>query len=279
MATWPSLLVAFASGAGTQILSTTSRTLWSQTWHLLLLSLAVLLLVRGRWYWLATVLSWAFFCRPTAAIPVIAVSAYVFLRRRPAFGMYALLGLAWLGAFIAGSYLVYGNPLPPYYGQLLPSSDPGEPEPGFYATHILRDVVSPSRGLLVCVPVTWVACYLGVFRRRERRPLALLAWGCVVLHLFLLGWHPEGPGFCFGARWTADLVPWFALLATLGLAARERFTMPEKCLGAVLLGLSIAINSVGACSTASVEWGHSPSLSVKCWDWHDPQWLAPVLHK
>ncbi len=92
-----SFVIAFGTALGTQIWSTASRVLWSHTWGVLLLGLAILYLVGGeqrRWrvnpVILATLMAWTFLVRPTNAIAYAVVSIYVVLRLRS-----ILRGLRW----------------------------------------------------------------------------------------------------------------------------------------------------------------------------------------
>jgi len=76
---WPSLVIALSVALGTQMWSNLSRSLWPQTWYLTLVSVVILLLVRGCYQpsLLATLLGWAGFVRPMAAPTLLIVGAYI----------------------------------------------------------------------------------------------------------------------------------------------------------------------------------------------------------
>ncbi len=92
-----SVLITFGSTLGTQVWSTASRALWSDTWTIFLIGFIVLMLVaqemgkaRLRPLWLASLLSWSYFVRPTNCIPIAAVTVYVLVYHRRIFAKYAL---------------------------------------------------------------------------------------------------------------------------------------------------------------------------------------------
>src|SRR5258708_3197139 len=87
-----SIVVAVGGALGTQILSTTSRGLWSQTWQILVLGILVDALLsrehrgtRMHPVWIATLVAWVYFTRPTGSIAIVTVSVYVLLFLRPYF--------------------------------------------------------------------------------------------------------------------------------------------------------------------------------------------------
>jgi len=288
MRTWlsvpTSLIVALVCGLGTQLLSTCGTTMWSQTWCLFFETLGLLLLVRGRSKTAAVVFVWAFFCRPTIVLIVLPVAVYLFWKNRNAAIAYVAIGAVGFALFVGFSYWIQDRVLPVYYCQLLPGSvtginDPGEPPIRFEWWKLGRDLFSPSRGLFICVPVSLVAIWLGVvaWRKREGRSLLILLASMIVLHLLMLAFHTSGPGCCFGARYTTDLVPLLAIAAALGLRAKgERLGRVEWVAVVLFVVLSVSINLVGACSERTARWTWSPDLNQRVWHWHDPQWLAPL---
>ena len=300
-----SMLVAVAGAFGTQVWSTASRVLWSHTWGSLLLSIVIFLLVaserRGRRispFLLASLLSWMYFARPTHVIAVATVSVYmlIFEYDRKAFLRYALTGAAWLALFVAYSYHHFGQVLPPYY---LHSGF------AFGSSFVLRpyvvkawiigsvgNLISPSRGLFVYVPVVLFVAYLLV-RYRKSVPssrLTVLAIGNVVgLYIVVSGFGNWWGGHSYGPRLLTDLVPWFALLGTFGVDAMihpsEQPTggrrLVELTVGAVLLVLSVAINARGALSWDTALWNPFPvnvdQRPERLWDWSEPQFLAGAI--
>src|SRR6266516_88827 len=82
---WSGIL-ALGGALGTQVWSTASRALWADTWGMLLLGIVVYLLLahevgrrRINPIVLATLLSWMYFVRPTYAVPILAITAYLFI--------------------------------------------------------------------------------------------------------------------------------------------------------------------------------------------------------
>ena len=106
----PSVLVALVVAFGTQVYSTASRTLWSDSWALVLTGGAVYLLLRSavrgddrRLVWLATLESWAYFVRPTSSLALVATGIFLLsVDRRGSWKFFVTVGL-WLAAFVADS--------------------------------------------------------------------------------------------------------------------------------------------------------------------------------
>jgi hypothetical protein len=294
-----SALIALGGSLGTQVWSTASRVLWSDTWGIFLLGYVLLLLVSDakgkralRPVWFATVLSWMYFVRPTYSIPIAAISIYVFLYRRQLFVAYALTGAAWFAAFIAYSQLHFGQMLPYYYRASRLKFDS-------FPTAFAGNLISPARGLFVYVPVLFFVAYL-LLRYERELPLprlAVLALGVIVAHLFVVaGFTPWWGGHSYGPRYTTGLVPWFVLLGTLGMKAmllwrerqakevgtmRGRVMMRERVplfVGGVLLVLSILINGRGGTTADTLRWNVRPTNiddhPERVWDWSYPQFLA-----
>lgn len=291
--------VAVGGALGTQVLSTASRALWSHTFQLLLLGLALWLVLRGeiekrspRPVLLATILSWAYVVRPTSLVSILVISGYVALRQPRRLPIFGASGCFWLALFVAHAWLAYGAALPPYYrASRLSFRD--------LWSALAGHLVSPARGLLVYVPLAGFVAFLVVRYRTLLRPRSLAIGGCaaVVGHIFVASAFPHWwGGRCYGPRLLTDLVPWLVLLGTLGLDAhvRARVASPSAPLpsravarplavaGVVLLAASVYMNGAGAVSKHGMDWNVRP-VSVReaperLWDWRDPpflRWLAP----
>jgi len=287
-----SLVFTTAVALTTQVWSTASRGLWSHTWAILLVLIGILLLVRHETHarklrpvLLATVLSWAYFTRPTMAIGVAAVGIYLAIRYRKALVAYAVTVAGWFAIFVTTSWLQYGQLLPPYYRP----TKLGTPE---FWTGLAGNLVSPSRGLLVFLPhLIMIVYWLIRYRHRSAlTPLAVLGSSAAVAHLlvvasFPLWWGGEG----YGPRLMTDAVPWLVLPALVAIggwlhtrghnqATRPRFRVEAAV--AVMLTLSaLIIHGGGALSQKTNEWNWTP-VSVdqdpsRIWDWRDAQFLAP----
>jgi hypothetical protein len=288
-----SALIAFSVALGTQVLSTASRGLWSDTWGILLVGFVVYILLRHecgrrqlRPMLLATLLAWSYIVRPTNSLAVVAVTVYIFFFCRPLFIRYIAAGIVWLVGFIAYSWFHFGHALPSYF--LASRLD-------FHLFWIALagNLISPSRGLLIFVPVIIFVIYLLVRYAHElpARRLAIISLAIIVAHLIVVsGYAHWWAGHCFGPRFTAGLVPWFALLGILAIRARlawrEQHESNRRSLrwnaeivfGAALLLISVGINARGAMNGATAVWNQKPvnvdEHPERVWDWKDPQFLA-----
>lgn len=284
-----SAVVALGGALGTQVYSTASRALWSETWGIFLLGLVLFLILRAETkrvrlspLLLATLLSWTYFTRPTFAIAIVAISVYVLLFHRPLFIRYAITGAAWLALFVAYSWVHFQQLLPSYYR----ASRIGTQT---FWTALAGNLVSPARGLLVYVPVLlFVAYVLIAFRSRLRFPrLVVMALSVIVVHLLLISGFPHWwGGHSFGPRFSTGLVPWFVLLAIIAVdswvRAREdlqpwRWRTQVMC-GALLLLASMFINARGAAAHPTWRWNQVPNNidehPERLWDWRHPQFWA-----
>lgn len=291
-----SVWAAVGGALGTQVYRTATRALWSETWGIFLLGIVILLLVAhetGRRRFnpviMASLLSWMYFVRPTYATHILAISVYVLLFHRKLFIKYAVTGALWLAGFIFYSWYHFGALLPKYYraGRL-----------GFdvFWTALAGNLVSPARGTLVYVPALFFVAYLLIRYRRYLILGRLVSLSLIVVaaHLFVIsGFGHWWGGHSFGPRFTTGLVPWFVLLAILGLKARLRWResrgtariqaggRAEMAFGITLLVLSVFINTRGATAHETWTWNQNP-LGVdehpeRLWDWRQPQFLAGWL--
>lgn len=287
------LTVTVAAALATQVWSTASRGLWSHTWAILLVVLAVDHLLRvetgsGRLrpIVLATVLCWAYFTRPTMAIGVVGVGIYLALRHRHSIAAYGATVIGWLALFVTMSWTLYGTLLPPYYR-------PGKLGTAEFWTGLAGNLVSPSRGLLVFLPFLPVIGYWLVRYRRQSALMPLAALGCLaatahllVIASFPIWWGGDG----YGPRLMTDAVPWLvlvSLVAVQGRLAAEHRAGPrrsgrfrvETCVAGALVAAAVFVHAVGALSHATNEWNWTPirvdEAPERVWNWRDPQFLAP----
>lgn len=284
----PSLIVAVGTAFGTQIWSTASRVMWSHTWLIFLGGVAAYYLLgretggtkRAHPIALATLLSWMYFVRPTGAIPIICVTIYTLLFYRSGFIYYALTGLAWFTGFVVYSWFTFGKLIPDYYLDSRISIDS-------IATALPAILISPSRGLFIFVPILIFVFYL-LIRYWTTIPyprLAILSLSIVTIETVLVAlWPVWWGGRSYGPRLLADAIPWLALLAILGCAARLRsahkFSRAEVATALSLLALSIAINGRGAISAAPVTWNVEVDIDrhpERAWNWSNPQFMAGLI--
>ncbi|HWT02204.1 MAG TPA: hypothetical protein VN256_18275 [Pyrinomonadaceae bacterium] len=292
---WWSVAAAGGFALGTQVYSTASRALWSDTWGILLLGLVVFLLLRkeaaGRGLnpvLLASLLAWTYFVRPTFSVHIAAVSVYLFVFHRRLFLPYALTGAAWLVLFVSYSWFHFGKLLPSYYNANRLEFD------SFWEA-LAGNLISPARGLLVYVPVLLFVAFLLVryWHTLPHRRLVWLSLPIIAVHLAAISsFNHWWGGHSFGPRFSTGLVPWFLLLAVLGLRAmldwREKHAAASRAAwraqlacGALLLLASLFINTRGATSHATWLWNQRPveidQHPERLWDWSQPQFMAGWL--
>jgi hypothetical protein len=176
---------------------------------------------------LGTLLAWVCFARPQALPIVPIVSLYVLaVFGLPAFLKYAIAGAAWGTVFAATTLFFFGRLLAPAYAVCTAGFD-------FQHGLLLRAeglLFSPSRGLLVFVPIVLLPLYLTVryWRGLSHKPLALLALAVIVVHIVMTAsWDLWWGGWSYGPRMLMETIPWFVLLTILGLkeAATPRQAM------------------------------------------------------
>lgn len=292
-----SIVIALGGAFGTQIFSTASRVLWTDTWGTFLLGLVLWLILRRELrrgelnaVLLGTLLAWLYFVRPTFSVHIVAITIYMLLCQRKYFARYALTGAVWLALFCLYSWHNFRHLLPSYYRA-------GRLYFGVFWTALAANVVSPGRGLLIYVPVLFFVGYLlARYRRRlAHARIVVLALAVTVVHLAVMSCfgHWWG-GYSYGPRFSTGLAPWFVVLAILGVQARrialakdaQDFSRLGKGLelsvGALLLSVSVAINAFGAADRNTAYWNVRPQNidlhPERNWDWRQPQFLAGVLH-
>lgn len=289
-----SVLITIAGALGTQVWSVASRGLWSHTWETFLAGIVVYILLSSEMgkrklngIVLASVLAWMYFVRPSASVLVVAVSCYVFVYQREAFLRYLVTGGFWFAGFLVYSWSHFGKPLPSYYSATRLRFD-------LFPIALAGNLVSPSRGLLVYVPVILFIVYL-LARYRETLVARRLVWLSLIiigLHLVLTSsfanlWGDWWGGASYGPRYMTELVPWFMLLAILCVKAMTRWREqhPQRLPGKVfetatavlLLALSVFINARGALSLDTWKWSQpftDKQLRAQLWDYRHPQFLA-----
>lgn len=157
--------------------------------------------------------------RPTNALSVLALTAWVVLCHRRQLGGY----LAWAAGvavpFVVVNVLAYGAPLAPYFsaGRLGAT--------GTFWEGLAGTMASPSRGLLWYVPVVLLVPVGVAVRLRGRRfdPLDAALLGILLAHwLLIASWGDWLGGSAYGPRFFTDVLPIFAYFAILGVAALLR---------------------------------------------------------
>ena len=288
LGTAESVVIAVGAAFGTQIWSTTSRAMWSHTWLILLEAVVILDLLRCEEdetglhpILLATLLSWMYFVRPTAAVVIACLTVYVILFHRRDFLLYAATGGLWFVGFVGYAQITFGEFLPGYFSA-------SRLEFRNFATALQGVLISPSRGLFIFVPIAVFVIYrvARYWRALPHRRLAALALITFVLQILTAAGFPKWwGGWSYGPRLLSDAVPWLVLLAILGqkAAASEAISLRgrlELAAAAVLLALSIWINGRGALSWATGTWNAAVDIDhhpERAFDWSRPQFLAGLI--
>src|SRR5436190_5735025 len=286
-----SLLVTLTGALGTQIWSTASRAMFTDTWAVLLLGLVIFCLLahetRGtklRPVLLGTLLAWAYFVYPSYAVHVAAISVYLlFVFNKRELIAYILTGVTWAAGLVLYSWHNFEKVLPSYFR-------PGRLLFGKFWTALPGNLISPSRGFLIFVPTAIFVGYLLIrfHRRLSNKRLVLLAVTAMTAQLIVIsGFDHWWGGHSYGPRLMTAFGPWLVLLATLGLKAMRESTISigervaMRALGLVLLAAGFFIHARGANAAATSVWNSLPeNVDLKperIWDWRQPQFLAGLI--
>ncbi len=262
----PGVAVAAGGVFGTQVWSTASRELWSDTWGILLVAGAILVLVtRPRPVLLAVLLALAVFARPANALPAVALGVYLAKMDRAAAIRYAVA----LAIGIVLPWAIYH----PVYGQLQPDFHPAYFSLETMPSGLAGVLFSPSRGLVWSLPIVVALPFL-----LRREPLVLLAAGIVVAHMLVIAcWSCWWGGHGYGSRLATGIVPWVVLLVILAVRTQRGRRVPVACLAGLAL-VGVAMHARGATSEATNRWNLQPVTidedPSRFWDLGRPQFLA-----
>lgn len=286
----PALLVTLGFALASSNWSTLSRSLWAQTWTALLVSLVILLLARlelrgpagdRHGVALGTLFFWIYLTRPPAIFHVAAVLLYLAPRHR----RLAVIALATAAGWFAAVAAFCHSQLDTYTFPLIYSDF--RPTLQLLFQRLAGPLFSPSRGLLVCSPyVVAIAILLVRNRHAVPCPRLLIPTGLAVTgQLLAIGTvHLNMGGACFGPRYFADTMPWFALAAALAVAAvlRSPSAAPRKRreLGALALCFAWALFVHGRGALCLDTWrfnelcANDAEFEAMSWDMSRIQWLA-----
>jgi hypothetical protein len=297
---WLAALVALGFAFGSPLWSTLSRALWSHTWAVLWVAVAVGLLVASRraesktWkrdlafgLALGTSLFWAAFCRQHTAISAIAIGAYLLLHNRRLLMFTMLGGGAWSAVLVAVSLACFGSVLPPSVYAM------GAIDGKNVLDRFTWLMISPARGVLVFCPylVVVAVLILGCCRNLANAgllfPACLALLGQTLLFSCYNGWHAN---WAYGPRYFCDVLPWFVLITAMAVGAIAKLPEPafpwKKAMAAVSLVLCFAwgtfVHARGAISKPAWHWNDLTKTlgdegAVK--DWSHPQFLAGLTFR
>lgn len=281
-----SLGLAIAGGLCTPILSSLSRSLWSQTWLVTLLTASLYMICRAirrsdkpNITLLASCVALMYFVRPTAALPILVISGLVFFYWRERFLPYALTGAAWAVTFVLLSKASYGSWLPPYYQQHLGSNST-------FSEALAGNMVSPARGWLIYTPCSLLLYFLPLRAKLiEEKVLLIACIGVMLLHwLLIASWPLWWGGYSYGARLMSDTVPWLFLSMVLTCSTYQKHALPPRTVRLtyapifLVCAFCLFVNAGGAYGLSSVSWNRTPSSiddhPERVWDWQHPQFEA-----
>ena len=235
----------------------------------LLLAAALLVLVRANERpslvpFLGPLLAFGYYIRPTMAGPLAVLTLYVLIYYRKQFPRYALFALPVVLAFQAHTCIRYGVLVAPY-SLLTRENLPGLSLHGRFLEALSGNLISPSRGLLVFVPIALLAIY-GMFLRPHKgvpgrlRPFLVAS---IMLHWIGVSTYEDWwAGHSFGPRYMSEITPfliWFLIPVLARVTARAPARRWALTTLLVLLALpSLWINYRGAWCWATYEWNVRP---------------------
>lgn len=283
----PALLTALAFGLGSCVWAISSQALWQHPANALFLSLGAYFLLgipeRRRYAaYCGAALGMAVLCRPTSAIVVICVGAYLLSANRRWFAGYMLAGLPFAVILAMYNGYYFGNPFE--FGQTLASKSIALASTGsehLWQSPILESLpglfISPSRGLVFYSPVLLfglVGAVL-VWKDRRYRPLIPLQAATLALILVAAKWFDWWGGSTYGYRPIVDTAPFFALMMipVIDRVVSNRWML--SLFGALLLWSS-AVQFVGAWSYSGTGWisqwkDYDNPDKASLWQWSRPQ--------
>jgi hypothetical protein len=288
---FPSIPIALATtvifALGTSMWSTGTRALWQHGPLVLMLVVAMLLLVRTRQrpslaQYASIPLAFAFVIRPTAAIPIAVLSAYVLIRHREWFIRFTLYGIAVAIPWVAYNVHQFGAVLPAYYlpDRVATSSTIGEA--------MLGNLISPARGMFVYSPVLLLSFtgFALALRDHAERLFAICLGAIVILHWLVVSRFPHWwAGHSYGPRFMTDIVPFLSYFVAFNFDAFRKTSgwklwASRSCI-ALLTAVSIVLHGAGALLGAPHRWSVEPNdidkNPARLWDWHDPQFARGWL--
>jgi hypothetical protein len=234
---------------GTCVWSVTSRGLWQHGPALLFLTISIWLIGKQNLRataWCAFFLSLAVVTRPTNAVLVAPLAAFVLWSRPRDRVAFLAAGLVPLALESVYAWVYWGSPFSLAQANPIPEAANfgGNPLVGLAGL-----LVSPSRGLFVFSPVFLVSLLAlpGVVRRRREDPVPFcLAVGALALLLVDSKWTMWWGGHTFGYRLLIETLP--ALTVLLAIAwENDKLRRPSvRAALFVLAAWSIVVNFLGA---------------------------------
>lgn len=274
------LIFAFASPAW----STGSRALGMQAADMLLLSAALLAGIHAArrpalWTLAGAILSFAFFTRPTNAIPAAVFAFWAFRAGRKPFFLLLAGALPVAAIFAARNFSIFGAPLEPY------SRPAGAPQGSLgvqarWTAALPGHLISPARGLFVYSPILLGAIpgFLLWWRAPAHRTLAAVLAAIALIHYLLISSVPIWwGGYCNGPRLFSDILPVFIVLLIPLLDSWKVRSSGTRAAIVVAITLGVLVNGWSAWNPGPARWNTVPNdvdyHTERVWDWTDPPFL------
>ena len=283
----PALLPALAFGLGSCVWSISSQALWQHPATTFYLSLGAYFLLgiperRGYAAYCGVALGMAVLCRPTSAMVVVCVGAYLLWANRRWFARYVLGGLPFAVMLALYNGYYFGSPFE--FGQTIASKNIALASTGsadLWQSPILESLpglfFSPSRGLAFYSPVLLFGFVGAVLAWKEPRYRPLIPLQAATLLLFIVAakWFDWWGGSTYGYRPIVDTVPFFALMMipVIDRVVSNRWIL--SLFGALLLW-SATVQFVGAWSYSLTGWtsqwrDYDNPDKASLWQWTRPQ--------
>jgi hypothetical protein len=284
-----SLFITFIFAFCTSAWSIASRGLWQHGPVMLLLAGSLYLLLEGKRNpslvkYAGLLLAYVFVVRPVNVLSLLLFGIYIFFNFRkqlPAFITFASFILV---PFLTLSFIVFENPLPPYYldqlnilGKSLSNSN--------FTGALFANTVSPARGLFIFSPVLIFSIY-GMylkFGKSEKDNIDIYIIIIIFLHWIAISTFDNWwAGHSYGPRFFSDMIPYFIYFLIpffyffRTLAGARKLILSSVIL--VFVSVSFFIHLRGANERKVwVEWNQVPvdidENPSRVWDWSDIQFL------
>ncbi len=271
------LMIAF----GTAVWSVFSRSFWTHSPSMLVLSVVLLILLRApekpaRIAWFAPLFVYLYFTRPNLILIGAVLAVYVWFEYRAVFVRFVLYGVIAALPVFALNWAEFGRLTSPYYSQFAFTDQPVQA--------VFAQFISPNRGLFVYSPFLafFVVGVIHKLRRKQftRLDAAILIamLGTTAVYSVWQAWHS---GHSYGNRFMADLLPFFFYWLVYFYAALKRMRAPVQTLISLAFvisaGIGVGINGIGAAYWEGWKWNNYPvdvnQALYRVWDWEDPAFL------
>lgn len=266
---------------GTTNFSVVSRVLWTHGLSIVCNTAALLLLFRNSRRSLALAglpLMWAFFIRPTNAVPLAVFGCYMLFHNRKTFLLYCLTALLAALPFLLYNLHQYDTLLTPYFhGGRLAFHD-------LFFVALAGNLFSTARGLFVFSPLLLLSIHgCVIVYQQYGKSLAFALLAIVGLHWIAISLFPHWwAGHSFGPRLFSDIIPYLCLLTFFSVRyvfSRKSGARSYACKSLILLflGISIFIHARGAIMNSAWKWNVSPNIEThqeRLWSIRCPQFFC-----